>query len=140
MQIVICICLLPALQAKYVRPKAEHGNSWQQQPGYCGSHYQLAMVGSPHMPHNSASVDVTVDVTKCLNKAGIRTHAQPAILRHPERGPATQSLSVKLTQFVWVATDRAGHDVSARFDFGAPKLTWSWLEGGDVTVGTVESA
>jgi hypothetical protein len=99
----------------------EDFNELRLKPNYCGS-----VAGfNEHIHESDANhiISRAVDLTECLQKAGLETNVPPASADDPTRGPS--KAPIRLSEIRLVAMTADGEDVSDRYNFGKPVVSWS---------------
>jgi hypothetical protein len=113
----------PEAPVAAVPAKVADFNELRLRPNYCGSAsgFNDAFTHAQHT--ENSVVSRAVDLTDCLIKAGMAPDVPPADPSDPSKGPARAP--VRLSDLKLVAVDSQGVDVTHKFDFGDPVISWS---------------
>jgi hypothetical protein len=99
----------------------EDFNELRLRPNYCGS--VAGFNEHIHAADANHILSRAVDLTECLQRAGIATDVPPAHPDRPQRGPSTTPVRMRDLRLVALTAD--GEDVSDRFNFGRPVVSWA---------------
>lgn len=110
----------PEARISSLPAKVEDFNDLRMHPNYCGS-----ASGFNDYTHDHANtiVNRAVDLTDCLMKAKMNPDVPAANPTDLSRGPA--KVPVKLTDLKFVAVNAEGEDVTDKYNFGRPVISWS---------------
>lgn len=100
--------------------QVEDFNDLRMHPNYCGS-----ASGFNDFTHDHANsvVNRAVDLTDCLMKANIDPNVPAANPTDLSRGPS--KVPVRLSDLKFVAVNAEGQDVTEKYNFGKPVISWS---------------
>jgi hypothetical protein len=112
----------PGAKIASLPAKVEEFNDLRMHPNYCGSASGFNDYTQAHQ-HANTVVNRAIDLTDCLLKASIDPNVVPANPDDLSRGPA--KVPVRLTDLKFVAVDAEGMDVTEKYNFGKPVISWS---------------
>jgi hypothetical protein len=112
----------PGAKIASLPAKVEEFNDLRMHPNYCGSASGFNDYTQAHQ-HANTVVNRAVDLTDCLLKASVDPNVAPANPDDLSRGPA--KVPVRLTDLKFVAVDAEGMDVTEKYNFGKPVISWS---------------
>lgn len=117
------------------RPHQLNADDLRIRPDFCGSIEGFKDDWDvPHMA--KMRVSAAVDLTDCMQRAGLTTAIAPKDPARPKMGPARPA--VKLAQLKLYAVAPDGTDLSPLFDFGKQSISWTLPL--DVRVNVVDQA
>lgn len=112
----------PGAKISALPAKVEEFNDLRMHPNYCGSASGFNDYVQGHN-HANTIVNRAVDLTDCLLKAAVDPNVAPANPEDLSRGPA--KVPVRLSDLKFVAVDAEGTDVTEKYNFGKPVISWS---------------
>jgi hypothetical protein len=112
----------PGAKISALPAKVEEFNDLRMHPNYCGSASGFNDYVQGHN-HANTVVNRAVDLTDCLLKAAVDPNVAPANPEDLSRGPS--KVPVRLSDLKFVAVDAEGTDVTERYNFGKPVISWS---------------
>lgn len=112
----------PGAKIAALPAKVEEFNDLRMHPNYCGSASGFNDYVQGHN-HANTVVNRAVDLTDCLLKAAVDPNVAPANPEDLSRGPS--KVPVRLSDLKFVAVDAEGTDVTERYNFGKPVISWS---------------
>lgn len=113
----------PGAKIASLPAKVEEFNDLRVHPNYCGSASGFNDYTQGHNHAQNTIVNRAVDLTDCLLKASVDPNVAPANPTDLSRGPS--KVPVRLSDLKFVAVDAEGMDVTERYNFGKPVISWS---------------
>lgn len=107
---------MPVAQGSVISP-----DDVRTRPDFCGSVEGFS--DDMSMADKTRAVSAAVDVTDCLQRAGIKTAVAPANAADSKSGPSEPAVKVSQLKFLALAPD--GTDMTKTFKFGNAVISWT---------------